>query len=129
VVALALKQRSDGNVMLGEAITPTDRLARDVTGSSLAGIAAEGQRRLPRLRDVSIIRSWGIPVAHTADNRPLLGSVDEIKNFYVAAGLKSTIVMTPVVGKIMAELIAGGDIDPRLLAFSPSRIFSSGISL
>lgn len=121
VVAFAMKQRPDGNVMLGEAITTTAQLDRDVAGASAAAIAAEGHRRLPHLNRVSIIRSWGIPVAQTADNCPLLGPVVEAEGLYVAAGLKSTIVLTPVVGEIIADMIVGNAVDPRLEAFSPSR--------
>nr|MBC8509977.1 FAD-binding oxidoreductase [Chloroflexota bacterium] len=121
VVAFAMKQRPDGNVMLGEAITTTARLDRDVAGASVAAIAAEGCRWLPRIKGATIIRSWGIPVAHTADNCPLLGPVEEVEGLYVAAGLKSTIVLTPIVGEIMADMIVGNAVDPRLEVFSPSR--------
>jgi len=123
VVALALKQRPEGNVMLGEAITRTQHLERRVAESSVSGITREGQLRLPRLREVSILRSWGIPVAHTVDNLPLLGPLEAIDNLYVVAGLKSTIVLTPIVGEIITNMIIGKPVDPRLKAFSPSRIF------
>ncbi|MCJ7701671.1 MAG: FAD-binding oxidoreductase [Anaerolineales bacterium] len=122
IVAFAMKQRIEGNIMLGEAITSTNQFNRDVAGSSIVGIAAEGQRRLPRLEQTTIIRSWGIPVAYTADNRPLLGPVDEVENLYIAAGLKSTIVLTPIVGEIMADMITGRAVNPRMKMFSPSRI-------
>jgi glycine/D-amino acid oxidase-like deaminating enzyme len=122
VVALALKQRPEGNVMLGEAITPTTGLARQVAAASVSGIAREGQRRLPPLRDAAIIRSWGIPVAHTADNRPLLGPLKAVENLFVAAALKSTIVLTPVVGQMMADMITGRAVDPGLDWFSPCRL-------
>lgn len=121
VVAFAMKQRIEGNVMLGEAITTTNRLERSVAEPSVSAIAAEGHRRMPKLSQVSIIRSWGIPVSHTADNCPLLGPVLEVEGFYVAAGLKSTIVLTPIVGEVMADMIVGNAVDPRLEAFSPSR--------
>jgi glycine/D-amino acid oxidase-like deaminating enzyme len=121
VVPLALNQRAEGNMMLGEAITNTAHLERYVGSSSVAAIAQEGGRRLPKLKQVAILRSWGIPVAHTADNSPLLGPVDEMENLYAAAALKSTIVLTPVVGEIMRDMITGQAFDPRLKAFSPSR--------
>lgn len=124
IVAFCMRQLSEGNVMLGEAITTTDRLDREVAGSSVAAIASEGLRRFPGLKQVSIVRSWGIPVAYTADNCPLLGPVEEVANLYVAAGLKSTIVLTPFVGEIIADMITGREFDPRLKAFSPSRHIS-----
>jgi sarcosine oxidase subunit beta len=122
VVALALNQRMEGNVMLGEAVTTTLRLNREVAEASVAAIALEGARRLPDLKQASIIRCWGIPVAHTADNCPLLGPLEALENLYVAAALKSTIVLTPMVGEIMTDMILGREIDPQLEAFSPSRV-------
>jgi sarcosine oxidase subunit beta len=121
VVAFAMKQRAEGNVMLGEATTATSRLDREVAEFSIKAVAAEGQRRLPRLAETTILRSWGIPVAHTTDHRPLLGALHEIENLYVAAALKSTIVLTPIVGEIIAKMMTGQEFDPRLDEFSPSR--------
>ena len=122
IVAFAMKQRREGNVMLGEATTATPRLDRDVAENSIKGVAVEGRRRLPRLKQTTILRSWGIPVAHTVDNLPLLGPVNKVENLYVAAGLKSTIVLTPIVGPIMAKMITDQEIDPRFAEFSPSRL-------
>lgn len=78
--------------MLGEATTATARLDREVAEFSMKAVATESQRRLPRLADTTILRSWGIPVAHTTDHHPLLGALHEIENLYVATALKSTIV-------------------------------------
>lgn len=121
VVAFAMKQRAEGNIMLGEATTATARLDREVAEFSITAVANESQRRLPRLADTTILRSWGIPVAHTTDHRPLLGAIHEIENLYVAAALKSTIVLTPLVGETIAKMITAQEVDPRLAEFSPSR--------
>ena len=68
-----------------------------------------------------VIRSWAIPVAFTADNRPLLGPVDGIDGLVAATALKSTIIWTPVVGELVAGLIADSRWDARLDEFSPTR--------
>jgi sarcosine oxidase subunit beta len=107
--------------MLGEAVTVTDKLNRRVSEESMAGIARTFQLRFPRLSQVAILRGWAIPVAFTGDNQPLFGKVDRFKNLYIAAGLKSTIVLAPILGETMADLICGRNTDPRLAAFSPSR--------
>jgi glycine/D-amino acid oxidase-like deaminating enzyme len=121
VVALALKQRPEGNLMLGEAITRKAQPKRDVAAASIARVAQEAWRRLSPIKNTAVVRSWGIPVAHTADHRPLLGPMYEIENLWVAAALKSTIVLTPIVGEVMAQMITGQKIDPRFAEFSPSR--------
>jgi sarcosine oxidase subunit beta len=121
IVAFAMKQRTEGNLMLGEATTITPRLDREVAEYSVKVVAAEARRRLPRLKQTAILRSWGIPIAHTADHKPLLGFVDEIEHLLVAAGLKSTIVLTPIVGEVVAKMITGQETDPRFAEFSLSR--------
>jgi glycine/D-amino acid oxidase-like deaminating enzyme len=122
VVGFCLNQRPQGQVMIGEAARLTGRLGREVTPTSLPAIAREAQQRFPNLRRVSVLRGWGIPVAFVADNRPLLGPVDELDGLVVATALKSTIVWTPIVGEMVAAMVTGGDVDPRLAEFSPSRV-------
>jgi sarcosine oxidase subunit beta len=121
IVAFAMKQRAEGNLMLGEATTITPRLDREVAEFSVKAVAAEAWRRLPQLVNTTILRSWGIPIAHTADHYPLLGPVAEIENLYIAAALKSTIVLTPIIGEMITKMITGQKIDPRFAEFSPSR--------
>jgi sarcosine oxidase subunit beta len=120
-VGFCLRQRPEGNVMIGEAAILTDALGRRVTATALPAIAQEAGLRFPVLSEAAVIRGWAIPVAFLPDNRPLLGAVDGIEGLVVGTGLKSTIVLTPLAGVTIASLISGGGIDPRLAEFSPSR--------
>ena len=120
-VGFCLRQRPEGNVMLGEAAFVTQALGRRVTASALPAIARETWRRFPALRQVAVIRGWAIPVAFVPDNRPLLGPVPEVHGLLVATGLKSTIVLTPLVGALIADMVTGRKLDPRLTEFSPTR--------
>jgi hypothetical protein len=36
-------------------------------------------------------------------------------------GLKSTIILTPLIGALVAGMVTGRELDPRLAEFSPSR--------
>jgi sarcosine oxidase subunit beta len=120
-VGFCLRQRPEGNVMIGEAATLTQALGRRVTATALPAIAQEAMVRFPILQRAAVIRGWAIPVAFVPDNRPLLGAVDGVEGLAVATGLKSTIVLTPLVGALVASLVSGRDLDPRLAEFSPSR--------
>jgi len=120
-VGFCLRQRPHGNVMFGEAARVTRHLCRQGTASGLSAVAAEAGRWLPALGRTAVIRSWAIPVAFTADRRPLLGPVNGIDNLLVATGLKSTIILTPVVGELIATMVTGAPVDARLAEFSPSR--------
>lgn len=120
-VGFCLRQRQQGHVMIGEAATLTRSLSRRTSASALPAIARESGRWLPGLRRAHVIRSWAIPVAFTADNRPLLGPVAGVDGLVVATALKSTIIWTPVVGELVAGLIADSRWDARLAEFSPTR--------
>jgi len=120
-VGFCLRQRPRGNVMLGEAARVTRRLGRESTPAALPAVAAEARRWLPALRRAAVIRSWAIPVAFVPDSRPLLGPVDGVAGLLVATGLKSTIILTPLVGELVAGMVTGATQDPRLAEFSPTR--------
>ena len=120
-VGFCLRQRPRGNVMLGEAARVTRRLGRESTATALPAVAAEARRWLPALRRAAVIRSWAIPVAFVPDSRPLLGPVDGVAGLLVATALKSTIILTPLVGELVAGMVTGATQDPRLAEFSPTR--------
>jgi sarcosine oxidase subunit beta len=126
VVGFCQRQRPEGNVMIGEAAVVTGALDRRVTATALPAIAREARRRFPTLRRAAVVRGWAIPVAFVPDNRPLLGPVDGVEGLLVATGLKSTIILTPLVGALVADMVTGRDLDPRLAEFSPSRAVASG---
>jgi glycine/D-amino acid oxidase-like deaminating enzyme len=121
VVGFCMRQRPEGNVMIGEAAQVTGALGRRVTATALPAIARQAQKRFPNLAQAAIIRGWAIPVAFVPDNRPLLGPLDEVDGLLVATGLKSTIILTPLVGALLADMVTGRELDPRLAEFSPSR--------
>jgi sarcosine oxidase subunit beta len=120
-VGFCMRQRPEGQVMIGEAALVTKALERHVTATSLPAIAREARQRYPGLQQAAIIRGWAIPVAFLADNRPLLGPVDEVPGLLVATGLKSTIIWTPLVGALLSDMVTGRELDPRLAEFSPTR--------
>lgn len=120
-VGFCLRQRPHGNVMIGEAAQVTTRLSRAATPSALPAVAAEARRWLPALGRAAVIRAWAIPVAFTADHRPLLGPVDGLDGLLVATAFKSTIILTPLAGEIVAGMVTSTTTDPALAEFSPTR--------
>jgi glycine/D-amino acid oxidase-like deaminating enzyme len=124
-VGFCLRQRPEGHVMIGEAAALTRALGRQVTRGALPAVARAAARHYPALRGAAVLRGWAIPVAFVADNRPLLGPVDVVEGLVVATGLKSTIVLTPLAGAWVADVVIGEPLDPRLAAFSPSRVIST----
>lgn len=124
--ALAVSQSAHGNFLLGEAATVTTALDSDASAEGQAAVAELAAHFFPVLARARVLRSWAAPVAFTADGRPFLGPVAGIENVYLAAAFKSTVVVTPVVGEILAQLVLGEEIVLDLSPFSPDREVTDG---
>jgi sarcosine oxidase subunit beta len=64
----------------------------------------------------------------TPDHRPILGAIVGLDGLYLATGFSGHgFMFAPVVGEIMAQLIAGSKIDPLLQDFSIGRFAVSPV--
>ncbi len=118
---LAVGQSQDGHFLLGEAGVNTDDLSSRATLAGQAAIAAEVGRFFPSLRRLRVLRGWAAPVAYTADGRPFLGPVAGIDGLILATAFKSTVIVTPLVSRLVAQLVTTGRAELDLSAFSPDR--------
>jgi sarcosine oxidase, subunit beta len=116
-----------GNLVLGSAGGRNDQYSQHVDYDTFA---MEGKRRcqhLPWLKDISIIRGFSGITEYTPDHEPYIGPVSGAPGLYVAAGFDGQgFCPGPLVGKILAELINGGESCVSLDAFRPNR-FSAQI--
>jgi len=118
---LAISQATHGHFLLGEAGVVTADLGSTATAAGQTAIAALVERYFPALRRLRVLRGWAAPVAFTADGRPFLGPVGGIKGLILATAFKSTVIVTPLVGEIVAQLVVGGHTDLDLSPFAPDR--------
>ena len=66
-------------------------------------------RACPVLSRVKVLRQWAGCYDLTPDANPICGPVDAAEHFYQASGFMGHgFMMAPIIGKLMAELIAGG---------------------
>jgi sarcosine oxidase subunit beta len=66
-------------------------------------------RACPVLARVKVLRQWAGCYDLTPDANPICGPVDAAEHFYQASGFMGHgFMMAPIIGKLMAELIAGG---------------------
>ena len=57
---------------------------------------------------MKVLRQWAGCYDLTPDANPIVGPVDGVEHFYQASGFMGHgFMMAPVVGKLMAELVAG----------------------
>lgn len=120
-VNFALSQSPHGHLLLGEAIYEADYFQRHVPFQSLPVIAACVQRYFPSFRKLRVLRGWSAPVAHTSDSCPMLGPVAGLPGLYLATAFRSTVIVTPLVGETVAQLITQGRSKINIDHFSPER--------
>lgn len=81
---------------------------------------------VPEMQGLKLTRTWGGYVDMTPDFLPILGAVNGVQGFYVATGFSGHgFAVGPIVGKLMAELIADGRTSVDITSFRPSR-FAEG---
>lgn len=88
---------------------------------AMQAIAERGIRFYPCLKEINCIRSYAGVRPYVKDHLPVVSAVDEVPGFYIAAGHEGDgICLSPITGKLMAQLVAGEttDFDIRRLRFS-----------
>ena len=105
---MSLEQTASGNLLLGS--------TREFVGfdrrTSLEGvrrIAARTSRILPCLKKMNIIRTFAGLRPYTPDGLPILGPVEVLKGFFMAAGHEGDgIALAPITGMLIAQLLVDG---------------------
>jgi len=120
LVEFAAVQTLSGNLVIGQVSHGDPGINQDVRPGTLRDLAAGLVRRLPTVASASIIRAWAKPVPFTPDHQPIVGPVRSHPNLFIASGLKSALIITPLLSKLIAAAIIDGDLGP-LRAFSPGR--------
>lgn len=93
-----------------------------VTYGGIKSIAKNVSSLIPAFRNISIIRSFAGLRPYTEDGLPILGNVEGIEGFIMAAGHEGDgIALSPITGKLISELIIDGYSSISLEPFSLSR--------
>jgi sarcosine oxidase subunit beta len=119
--ALAVGQSREGHFLLGEAAQVTEDLGRHASREGGSAIARLISRCLPMLQCLRVLRAWAAPVAFTEDGLPFLGPVAGLPGLILATAFKSTVIVTPLIGDTVAQLLVSGRSDLDLTPFSPDR--------
>lgn len=120
-IGLALSQSPKGNIMFG-ATREFVGYDKGVTYEGISNVVKNAARYFPKLKDMSIIRTMGGMRPFTPDGLPLIGWVDGIEGFFMAAGHEGDgIALAPVTGKVVSDLILSGETFVDISAFDPNR--------
>lgn len=118
---VALSQSVHGHFLLGEAIYEAGHFNENVPYPSLPAVSRVVSRYFPSFKKLRVLRGWSAAVAHTVDGCPFWGPVAGLQGLFLATAFRSTVVTTPLVGELTAQLITRGSCDLDLASFSPER--------
>ena len=127
-VGLSLSQTQKGNIIIGGT---REFVGYDVqnTRDGIQSVLKNAVRLVPGLGPIHIIRTMGGLRPYTPDGLPLIGYVNGLEGYFMAAGHEGDgIALSPVTGKIVADLIVNGKtfidvsaLDPNRFALSANR--------
>ena len=121
-VGMALEQTRAGTLLIGSTREFVG-YDRSVTHEAMRAILKRASDFIPSIRELNVIRSFAGLRPHTPDGMPILGKVDGIQGFIMAAGHEGDgIALSPITGFLIAELIATGKMPAEYIAeASPSK--------
>ncbi|HXG36804.1 MAG TPA: glycine oxidase ThiO [Dehalococcoidia bacterium] len=94
----------------------------DTTRRGLQGIRSAASAMVPALGKATMTAAWAGLRPASADGLPVLGRLPGWENVWIAAGhFRNGILLTPVTGKLMAQLVRRGEAEIDLSPFSPQR--------
>lgn len=121
-VGISFTQSEKGNVMFG-ATREYVGFDTAVTIDGLREVLANAVHLIPGLKQLNIIRTMSGLRPRTPDGKPLIGYVNGVKGFFMAAGHEGDgISLAPATGKMAADLITKGCTDiPAAESFDANR--------
>ena len=125
---LSFKQMQNGTVLIGGAHLADHDLDQETTDINFAKLCESSRTVLalfPRMAEVRIVRTWAGLEAFMPDHIPVIGPSSKFPNVYHAFGFSAHgFQLSPVVGRIMSELILEQKSSLRIEPFAIQR-FSS----
>jgi glycine oxidase len=113
--------RRDGRLLAG---TTVERAGFDksVTEEGRRAITRYATEIAPAVADLKITDEWAGLRPRASDSLPVLGASTEIENLFYATGhYRNGILLAPLTGTLVAELITTGSTPAPLAPFSPAR--------
>lgn len=120
-VGLSLSQTKKGNILIG---ATREFVGYDVrnTHEGIQAILKNAIRLVPGLGSIHIIRTMGGVRPYTPDGLPLVGYVNNLEGYFMSAGHEGDgIALSPVTGKIVADMIVDGKTFMDVSALDPNR--------
>lgn len=125
----SMEQTLNGNLLLGSTREFAGYDTR-TTFKKLRTIADRTSKILPYLKKVSIIRAFAGLRPYTPDGYPILGPVEGLDGFLMAAGHEGDgVALAPITGELIARSIVSGETDSALREFRLERFHHASPSM
>jgi len=109
-VGFAVEQTANGNILIGSTREFVG-FDKRTTYEGIHSIAGNILRVIPEIGNLHVIRAFAGLRPYTPDGLPILGEVETIKGFIMAAGHEGDgITLAPITGEMIAKLVAGGTV-------------------
>jgi sarcosine oxidase subunit beta len=129
---LSFKQMHNGTLLIGGAHLAELHINRQTTVMDWRKLAVSARTVLtlfPQLENVRIVRTWAGIEAFMPDHLPVIGSSTTAASAYHAFGFSAHgFQLSPVIGKIMAQLILDGTSELPIEPFGMTRFQSPPVS-
>jgi glycine/D-amino acid oxidase-like deaminating enzyme len=120
-VAFVAEKTASGTLLLGSS-RQFAGFDRTVALPVVQAVAARAVRFLPSLAEMKVIRSYCGLRPWSPDHLPLIGPVEAVPGFYLAAGHEGAgIGLAPVTGRLIADWIVGASPSPIASKVQPVR--------
>jgi glycine/D-amino acid oxidase-like deaminating enzyme len=122
-VAFVAEMTASGTLLLGSSRQFVG-YDRTVSLPVMRALAARAARFLPSLASsgVRVIRSYAGLRPWSPDHLPLIGPVEAVPGFYLAAGHEGAgIGLAPITGRLIADWIVGAELSPLAAEVRPDR--------
>lgn len=117
----SIEQTESGNFLIGSTREFVG-FDKRTTADGLHRIAANTAGIIPAFKQVGVIRAFAGLRPYTPDGMPILGPVDDVPGFFMAAGHEGDgIALSPITGELIAQMITKGKSDIPLDDFQLSR--------
>ena len=126
---LSFKQFDNGTVLIGGGLRGKAFPERNITTIKLAAMRTSAQTvgaLFPQMSDARIVRFWAGIEAIMPDEIPVLGKSPNAEGLYHSFGYSAHgFQLSPVTGRIIADLVMHGETDLPIEAFRADRFNSS----
>jgi sarcosine oxidase subunit beta len=110
-----------GHLHIGGVGMTNSTFDQSVPAEAVAHLAQSGSM-VPKLRNINFLRIWAGTLAMTPDHLPIIGPVQGIQGYLLAAGFSGHgFCLGPIVGKLLSELVVDGEPSMSLVALNLAR--------